>query len=111
MRYLESFEICDGCDNDGDGNVDETPSDCTTCLAEGVCAAGFQQVCVSGALECQYTSSDFEEVEQICDGEDNDCDGELDEGDGCCMEATDCDDSDACTTDECVDHACRASLT
>ena len=59
-----TFEICDGFDNDEDGQVDEDPSDCNPCLVEGVCAAGAQHACVSGAWDCTYAAPDYEEVEQ-----------------------------------------------
>ncbi len=50
-------EVCDGVDNDCDGQIDE----------DDVC----KPVCVPS--------------DEICDGKDNDCDGEVDEGDVCNM--------------------------
>lgn len=79
-------EICDGKDNDCDGQNDE----------DGVC----DPVCAP--------------AEEICDGKDNDCDGEIDEGcepepecgDGFCAPDEDC---DVCPTDcgECAQTGCH----
>ena len=44
-------EVCNGLDDDCDGEIDEAPLDCSGCI-------GFE----------------------ICDGKDNDCDGDIDEG-------------------------------
>ena len=72
---------CDGVDNDCDGFTDE---DFDPPLAErqlGVCA-GATQVCAGegGWAEPDYSGlPDYEEVEQSCDGLDNDCDGVTDE--------------------------------
>jgi hypothetical protein len=96
-------EICDGKDNDCDGNFDEgltnmgpcgvktcvggtkrgsvcqTSTDCTgggTCLANvGLCHQGTLS-CQGGAPQCQmFTTPSFE----LCDHMDNDCDGNVDE--------------------------------
>ncbi|MFH0869341.1 MAG: MopE-related protein [archaeon] len=71
-------EVCDGIDNDCDGDVDESTggASCTVSGKLGVCAKG-AQVCASGQLTCIQTVFPTTEV---CDGFDNDCDGTVDEG-------------------------------
>ena len=92
-------EICDGLDNDCDGETDESvaggaaltrPCYAGDAATEGVgpCVGG-QQTCVDGAFggcEGQVTPLD-----EICDTVDNDCDGTVDEVDAgeCLCEAGD----------------------
>lgn len=64
-------EICDGKDNDGDGQIDEGLSrPCSTACGQGY------EVCRNGQwVDC---SAPLPQPE-ICDGKDNDCDGQIDE--------------------------------
>jgi hypothetical protein len=74
-------ELCDGEDNDCDGQVDEGDlgggRPCDT-GERGSCRAGVI-ACSEGALTCARSSPPSAE---ICDGTDNDCDGLTDEDDG-----------------------------
>ncbi len=72
-------EICNGVDDNCDGEVDEgAPGSGEPCDtgALGVCGQGVAR-CADGALICDAVAQPGEEV---CDGEDDDCDGTVDEG-------------------------------
>ncbi|MGM0574616.1 MAG: MopE-related protein [Myxococcota bacterium] len=77
-------EVCDGVDNDCDGETDEldgTPEE-AGCNTEGVCGlqSAIDVVCNADGLVCDYSDiAGWEEEETLCDGVDNDCDGETDE--------------------------------
>ncbi|MHC4698638.1 MAG: MopE-related protein [Planctomycetota bacterium] len=80
--YEPTETLCDGLDNDCDGQTDNIwprPSCDLTC---GVCA-GSTKSCggAQGWLPCTAANygSGYEPTESRCDGGDNDCDGQIDE--------------------------------
>ena len=82
-QVLPSVELCNGLDDDCDGIVDNDPIDVgTTCETdlEGVCGVGLIG-CRFGAdepRECTPLHDPFE-LEEVCNGMDDDCDGHTDE--------------------------------
>ncbi|MFT3767574.1 MAG: DNRLRE domain-containing protein [Minicystis sp.] len=77
--WIPSAEVCNGKDDDCDGQVDEgNPGGglaCNTGLA-GVCAAGVTS-CANGGIVCDQTQQPSAEV---CNGKDDNCNGTVDEG-------------------------------
>lgn len=71
-------DACDGVDNDCDGEVDEDFAGGPTACGEGLCAAAGEATCIGGVANNNCTPGD--PVDEIDDGEDQDCDGLSDEG-------------------------------
>lgn len=76
-EVVPAEEVCNGKDDDCDGDVDEG----------GYCDTGKLGVCKDGLQECQgagFRCAQQNKVgQETCDGLDNDCDGQVDEGKLC----------------------------
>ncbi len=75
-------ELCNGRDDDCDGQSDEDPADVgQACVSgEGACGRPGSEVCARGALTCDAEPGP--PALEACNGEDDDCDGVTDEETG-----------------------------
>ncbi|WP_345013629.1 putative metal-binding motif-containing protein, partial [Aestuariibaculum suncheonense] len=88
--YPGAEELCDGLDNDCDGEIDEgvkntyyadNDGDGYGDAESGMLACSAPEGYVSDNTDCDDTNiTVYPGAEELCDGLDNDCDGEIDEG-------------------------------
>ncbi len=76
-----SAEVCDGRDNDCDGEYDENyPDLMTACTAgQGICARPGAWVCSADGSHLVCSATPGTGTDEACNGLDDDCDGETDE--------------------------------
>ncbi|MGA1842414.1 MAG: putative metal-binding motif-containing protein [bacterium] len=79
-RQDPNIEICDGIDNNHDGEIDEGFDIGAECTAgEGICMSTGQMVCKQDGTGTECDAVPGDPNTEICDGIDNDCDGVIDD--------------------------------
>jgi hypothetical protein len=100
-----SAELCNGLDDNCNGQVDEGFAPIATTCGVGACTAAGTQSCVNGVLTDSCTPGS--PSAELCNGLDDNCNGQVDEG---FADGTACDDGDACTqSDTCQNGICAGA--
>jgi MYXO-CTERM domain-containing protein len=89
-QTMSSMEVCDGIDNDCNGQTDEGLGGGACSCVPGVDPKDLKGECKPGTLVCRGNPTLACEgcigpKQEICDGKDNDCNGMTDEGDKICQ--------------------------
>jgi hypothetical protein len=80
--YSARAEACNGGDDDCDGRVDEGFPVGMACDGRGICGAGTRECDGAGGVRCstERGGSADQSVNELCNGQDDDCDGQPDNG-------------------------------
>ncbi len=77
-------EICDGKDNNCNGQIDEGFNVGQSCsVGVGECARTGQYVCKADGTGTECNATPGTPTAEVCDGKDNNCNGQIDEGNVC----------------------------